>query len=130
MARKPKNGVDHDPVEPTEDPDPPQANSALRAETIRKACRQITELEEQRKEIGAAISNVKATLVKGDLGMKLVDFNVALRLYRLEGDDRDEFFDTMKETFKALGVGEQLGFLDALRSAPPAEEGAGADDGY
>ena len=126
MARR-KNGIDE---QPETDSNPPQANSALRAETIRKACRQITELEEQRKEIGAAISNVKNTLVKGDLGMKLADFNFALRLYKLEGDDRDELFDTLKETFEALGVGEQLGFLDALRQQKAAEAEAGAGDVY
>lgn len=127
---KRKNGIDRDPTAAGEDPSPPQANSAARADTIRKACRQIIELEEQRKEIGAAISNVKNTLVKGDLGMKLADFNIALRLYKLEGDDRDELFDTLKETFEALGVGEQLGFLDALKQQKDAEAAAGVGDAY
>lgn len=89
----------------------PQANSAARADTIRTACRQITELEAERSGIGESIREIKQKLVKGDLGMKLADFNAALRLYRLESDDRNEFFDTLRETFAALGIGEQLDWL-------------------
>jgi hypothetical protein len=101
--------------EDTGEQSPPLANSAARAETIRNACRQITELEGTRREASEAIRNVKKTLIKGDLDMKISDFNIALRLYQLEGEDRDQLFDTLKETFAALGQGQQLGFLDALR---------------
>jgi hypothetical protein len=104
-----------------DDPSPPQANSAARAETIRKACRQITDLDAKRKAISAEMAEVKQTLIKGDLGMKIADFALALRVYQLEGEDRDTLFDTLRETFDALGVGEQLGFLDALQ---PSGEGA------
>ena len=83
-----------------------------RAQTIREACREIAALEAERAAIGEQIRKVKQSKIKGELGMKLADFNAALRLYRLENDDRDEFFDTLRETFAALGVGEQLDWLD------------------
>lgn len=97
-----------------------EARVSNRAETIRDACKQITELEGERKSIGEAIRAVKQTLVKGDLGMKIGDFNAALRLYKLEGDDRAEFFDTLRETFEALGIGGQLDFINALGDQPAA----------
>ena len=75
--------------------DQPQelSNSAARADTIRSACREISKLEAERKSIGKQISSIKQKKVKGDLGMKIADFNVALRLYGLEAEDRDGFFE-------------------------------------
>lgn len=102
--------------------DQPQelSNSAARADTIRSACREITELEAERKSIGKEISSIKQKKVKGDLGMKIADFNVALRLYGLEAEDRDEFFDSLRETFGALGVGAQLDWIDELAHSKPS----------
>ena len=90
----------------------PGHNSEQRRNTIKSACAEISELEEQRKEIGQQIRTIKQKRVKGDLGMKISDFNAAYRLYLLEGDDRSQFFATLRETFRALGVGDQLNFLD------------------
>lgn len=92
-------------------------NMSNRAEAIRSAIREITELEAARKTIGEQISEIKQARIKGDLGMKIGDFNAALRLYQLEAEARDGFFDTLRETFSALGVGEQASFLDALDGA-------------
>lgn len=89
-------------------------NAKARAEIIRRACRDVTDLEEKIKTLGSEIRSIKQSRIKGDLGMKIADFNAALRLYRLEGDDRHRFFDTLRETFRALGVGDQLNFMDIM----------------
>ncbi len=90
-----------------------------RNEVIRQACADIAALEAQRKSIGDQIKAIKQQRVKGDLGMKIGDFNAALRLYSLEGDARDQFFDTLRETFNALGAGQQLDWVDAMSSEAP-----------
>src|SRR3546814_10647644 len=65
---------------------------------------------------------LKQTRIKGDLGMKIADFNAAYRLYKLEDDDRDTFLDAIRETFEALGIGQQLDWLKA------ADDDAGVSD--
>jgi hypothetical protein len=100
-------------------------NSEARAEIIRAACRDITALVSERNSISSEIREIKQSRIKGDLNMKLSDFNTALRLYQLEGDDRDELFHTLRECFQALGVGEQLDFLGALKEQRAREAEAG-----
>ncbi len=90
-----------------------------RDEVIRQACADIAALEAERKSIAEQIRAIKRQRVKGDLGMKVTDFNAALRLYSLEGEARDQFFDTLRETFSALGVGQQLDWVDAMSSEAP-----------
>jgi len=106
-------------------------NSAPRKKIIRDACSEITSLAAQRRAIGEQIRTIKTVKIKGALGLKIGDFNVALRLYQLEGADRDQLLDTVRETFEALGVGEQLNWLDAAERAAGAatehvDEGAEA----
>jgi hypothetical protein len=91
-----------------------EARLSNRADIIRECCRELAELEAARKTIGQQIREVKQAKIKGDLGMKISSFNVAYRLYLLEGDDRAEFLDTMSETFSALSGGDQLNFMDVL----------------
>jgi len=88
-------------------------NSNARKNTIQEACRDITALEAERKAVSDKITALKQKTIKADLGMKVSDFNIALRLYKLEGEDRDELLRTVRETFEALGVGEQLDWLEA-----------------
>lgn len=104
-------------------------NMKARAGLIIEACRRIINLEEQRKALSQDIAGVKNKIVKGDLGMKISDFNISLRVYRLEGDDRATLFDTLQECFAALKVGAQLNFLEAIGApkttvAPAAEAAA------
>lgn len=101
-------------------------NSALtpneRKELIGNICREVTNLKADRKVISDEINKIMQKRVKGDLGMKISDFGLALRLYQLEGDDRDQMLDTMRETFEALGVGEQLDWIEvSKRVAAQAE---------
>lgn len=90
-----------------------RANTAVRKDIIMSVIKEVSSLEAQRKSIGEEIRSIKQTKIKGDLGMKIGDFNVAMRLYSLEGDDRDELLDTIHETFDALGMGEQLDWVAA-----------------
>lgn len=106
-------------------------NSGARADVIREACRKITALQDKRAAINAEMSGIKNTDIKGALGMKIQDFGVALRLYQLEGKDRDQLLDTIHETFGALNVGDQLDWELASRRAAeavtePVDEGAEA----
>jgi hypothetical protein len=92
-------------------------NSKARAKVIRSVCKDLASLEAQRDEINSSMRELRQTKIKGDLGMKLSDFGAAYRLYKLEGDARATFFDALRETFEALGVGDQLSFLDVGASA-------------
>jgi hypothetical protein len=102
------------------------ARKSNRAQAIRDACRDIANLEAERDGVSEQIREIRQKIVKGELGMKLADFGMAYRLYKLEDDDRDELFGTIRECFSALGVGEQLDFLKAVDKA--AAPGAGPVD--
>jgi hypothetical protein len=114
-TRKRKNGADAEWGDDSGESPPTDHNAKSRAETIQHCCREITNLEAERSSISEQVREIKQIRIKGELGMKIGDFNAALRLYALEGDDRDQFFDRLRETFEALGVGAQLDFIDALR---------------
>lgn len=86
----------------------------IRADAIRKVIKDLRALEAQRETISGKIRELKQTVIKGDLAMKMADFAFARRLYDLDTDDQQTFFGTLRETFDALGQGDQLGFLDAL----------------
>lgn len=95
-------------------------NSQARAGLICEACRKITALQDKRAAINAEMSEIKNTDIKGALGMKVADFQIALRLYQLEGRDRDQLLDTVREIFNAQGVGEQLDWITASERAAAA----------
>lgn len=99
-------------------------NSEARAEMIRNACRDLANMEAERQAIGKRISELKQKTVKGSLGMKISDFNMAYRLYGLEDDDRDQFIDTLRETFTALGIGAQLDWVDGVIKADASADPA------
>ena len=94
----------------------PQAlsNSAARKDLIRSTHQKLMDVNSKIRALQLERTELKNRHIKGDLGMKIADFNVALRMYDLEGDDRDELFDTINETFKALAPGQQSSFLDAV----------------
>lgn len=104
-------------------------NAEARAKTIRSVCKELAGLEAERASIGEQMREIKQTRIKGDLNMKIADFNAAFRLYKLEDDDRSTFLDTLRETFEALGIGMQSSFLGALDGGTPARQTGGADGG-
>src|SRR5260221_484945 len=99
-------------------------NSGARAETIRAVAKYITEREAEIKVIREDITAYKATHIKGDLGMKLGDFGAVLRIYKMETEPRDAFLDTLREGFKALGLGGQLDWINAGASEPTEQREA------
>lgn len=113
--------------ENSKDTSPTLSNSAARAGIIRDAVKKIVQLKADRASINADIAEIKNRWVKADLGFKSTDFDIAIRLYELEGDDRDELLDTIKETFAALGVGMQSNFLDAMEQEEPKSDPSPAD---
>lgn len=94
-------------------------NSKARAAIIQSVCREIEALEDERASINDSIRELKSKKIKGDLGMKIADFNAAYRLYKLEDEKRDQYLDTLKECFDALGAGDQLNFLPAMEADAP-----------
>ena len=69
-----------------------------------KAAGAITELMAQRSEIQAKITEEKAKVRAK--GIKLTDFNTALRLFRLEDEDRIASIDNLRLCFSALKVAQ------------------------
>lgn len=100
---------------------PKNHNKGARKEIILKTIRKVIDIEKKTAALNAEKSALLSTNIKGDLGMKIADFNAALRVYRLEGEDREEFFDTMRETFQALGIGKQMNFLDEMEKQAAKE---------
>lgn len=82
-------------------------NSVMRKDIIKEVNDELTVLENQKSEITEKIRTLKQEKIKGTLGMKVSDFNHARRLYNLEGDERREAMETMRECFVALGLTEE-----------------------
>ncbi len=88
-----------------------------RSTTIVNVIKRLAVLDDERRALTAEINDIKQREIKGELGMLITDFNIARRMYLLEGDDRRQMLATLRETFDALGVGEQLDFLSAVAAA-------------
>lgn len=93
------------------------SNSKMRRAIIREVCEEVVKLEAERAEITASIATLVNTKIKGQLGFKKGDFNAALRIYKLDREDRAEFLDTLEETFSALGIGKTLDWIEAAQKA-------------
>ena len=104
-------------------------DAGTRREVIRKCVREIDKLEREAEELRAAIRDIKTVRIKGELGMKIGDFNVALRLYRLDGGARDVMLDTCRECFDALGVGETLDWVQVADRAKEQRQAAAEEEG-
>jgi len=103
----------------------PKHNVEARKGIIADVCRELHALQSEKDAINERIAEIKNKKIKGDLGMKVSDFNFAYRAYKLEGKDRALLLDTMRETFEALGIGEQLDFISASqrKSVDAANDG-------
>ncbi len=100
--------------------DPPKANhnAKARKEIIRKVASDLDRIEAEIKEKREEAAKIRNEKIKGELGMKIADFNLARRVYKLEDDDRAEAVDTFREAYEALCKGDQLDWLDATSQAP------------
>lgn len=97
-------------------------------QAIRDVCSQLLSLEDRRTGISDQIRELKNAKIKGELGMKLADFNIAFRLYKLEHEDRDETLLTIRRMFNALDIGQQLDFMSAIDDGTTPESEEAADD--
>lgn len=98
-----------------------KSNSKARQGVIRSVFRELRSLDKKIETVQAERRELLQTKVKGDLDMKIADFNLGYRLYKLEEDARDEMVDTLKEMFKALGKGDQLDFVTAFEQTGPRQ---------
>lgn len=92
-------------------------NSEARHETIREVCESVAEFDRQIDGIKAERKALIETRIVAELGMKAKHFTAAYKLYQLDQDERDEMQDAIRECFAALGVGQQLNWLDATEAA-------------
>lgn len=99
-------------------------NSEARAKIIRTAVGEMIRLKGEKASIQEMITEVRGQVKS--LGIKAAEFNLALRYYELEVEDRNPALDHLRELFNALDMGGQLNFLDAVESKAPVE---GAADG-
>lgn len=97
-------------------------NSAGIKSIIRSAADRILRLQEEIGELRAQITEVRSE-VKG-AGIKMADFNAALRLYRMEIENRNESLDNIRMCFDALGLGGQGELFPAGKQPKPANESA------
>jgi hypothetical protein len=104
-----------------------QVNSKARADTIRMAVREQARMEAEIKALNADLREFKTTHIKGDLGMKIADWNAVYRVSQLEVEDRDVLLDTLREGFAALGIGQSLDWV-AAAEAEPKPNGTAAPD--
>lgn len=74
-------------------------------ELIREVAREVIPLEERKAEIQAKITKVKAPLKAR--GIAMAQFNVALRFYKLQGNERIDILDTLYICFEALDIDGQ-----------------------
>lgn len=93
-------------------------NTKERAKIIRECAGAIVQLKGEKAAIQEQITEVRGRVKS--LGIKAAEFNVALRFFELDAEDRNESLDGLRECFLALKLGEQLNFLDAI---PDASEG-------
>ena len=100
----------------TETPDHPTQghNAAARKKIIRDVMQKLDGIDGQIAELQEERTKLKNVHVKGDLGMKVADFNILRRFRNLDDDNRDSLFDTLREGFKALNIGVQSSFLETL----------------
>jgi hypothetical protein len=106
-------------------------NTDARKEIINNTVREIHSLDGQIKTLQAERREIINKNIKGDLDMKVADFNAVLRVASLEDENRAKFLDTLRETFIAVGIGAQLSFLDAIDTdSKPAAAGAKLTPGY
>lgn len=98
------------------------SNSKERAKIISEVVANIVRLKGEKQAIQEQITEQRAR-VKA-LGVKAVDFTVALRLYELEVEDRNASLDSIRECCEALGIGETVDWVKVVETEDGKTEGA------
>lgn len=105
-------------LKPGEDPDALAGSLTDKKKIIAEAARDIIALELERKGVGERISEVRGRIKSA--GILQADFNAALRLFKLEGDERSQSMDGLRVCFEALALGGQGELFPG--ATPPAGE--------
>lgn len=100
----------------TQEPEVVDLNNAKKV--IRNVAVEVLSLEKQRDAINAEIREAKSRL-KG-LGIKMADFQVVYRLFKLEIEDRNEALDSIRTVARALNIGGQGNLFPAGEENPLA----------
>lgn len=98
------------------------SNSKERAAIIAEAVSNIIRLKGEKNAIQEQITEQRAR-VKA-LGIKAIDFTVALRLHELEVEDRNSSLDSIRECCEALGMGETVDWVKVVETADGKTSGA------
>ena len=96
------------------------SNSKERAAIVSEVVANIIRLKGEKAEIQAQITEQRGRVKS--LGLKAIDFNVALRLYELEAEDRNSSLDSIRECCEALGIGETVDWVKAVQNEDTGTE--------
>ena len=98
------------------------SNSRERRAIIAEVVSNIIRLKGEKQRIQEEITEQRAR-VKA-LGIKAIDFGVALRLYELEVEDRNASLDSIREACEALGMGETVDWVKVVETEDGKTQGA------
>lgn len=90
------------------------AKTSNRNALIQECAQDMLEIKRQRAELNEQAADIRERL--RDAGVQTRAFDYALRVQQMEQEARDEYMDSLRESFGALGIGGQLNFLDAAES--------------
>lgn len=105
------------------DGDQPQDTRSDNASHVKKVIAEVAGIIIQLKGEKSAIQE-QITEARGrikSLGIKAAEFNVALRYYELQAEDRNTGLDNLRLCFEGLGMGAQLDWITA--SEPKNDNG-------
>lgn len=84
------------------------------ASRIRELRAQIAELSAKRKALNGQVTSIFRGLKK-DTGIKRKNIETTLAIIELEDEERDDTISQIRECYNALGEGETVDFLDAMK---------------
>lgn len=96
------------------------SNSKERAAIVAEVVSNVVRLKGEKAEIQAQITEQRGRIKS--LGIKAIDFNIALRLYELEVEDRNSSLDSIRECCEALGIGETVDWVKAVQNEDTGTE--------
>ena len=96
------------------------SNSKERRAIVAEVVANTIRLKAQKAEIQAQITEERGRIKS--LGIKAIDFNVALRLYELEVEDRNSSLDSIRECCEALGMGETVDWVKVVENEATGTE--------
>lgn len=113
-------------------------NMEFRTGTIQTVCAELDRMDEEIFDLNEVRKAYRHKHIKGDLQMKIGDFDAFRRSYNMEEERRNEFLDALREGFTALNGkdgAKQLDWIEADKrikaktkaQAKAAQESEGAE---